>query len=210
MADTVLHGFSGSTYVRTARIILHRKGVEYEQNPVNVLEGEPKGEEHLKRHPFGKVPVLDIDGHRIRETDAIVTYLEASREGPSAIPEGAWDKTRCQEVISLIHGYGYDALVGTAFYHIMPSFIGDPSEAQHQQTLDAAMTFMRLVGEIKGSDPWLAGPYCSLADYYLGPIVFYIMTTPHGDALLEAGGLQDWWARLSEDEALKATEPDMG
>ena len=209
MADTVLHGFDGSTYVRTARIILRRKGVSYDQNPVNVLEGEPRQPAHLERHPFGKVPVLDIDGHRIRETDAIVTYLEATQDGPSALPESAWDKARAQEIVSLVHGYGYDALVGTAFYHIKPDFIGSPSEAQHHETLEKAKTFMKLVGEIRGSDPWLAGAHCTVADYYLAPIVFYVMLTPHGEDLLEAGGLKDWWERVSADEDFKATEPDL-
>ncbi|QFU09945.1 Glutathione S-transferase [Rhodobacteraceae bacterium THAF1] len=210
MPDTMLHGFSGSTYVRTARIILRRKGVDYDQNPVNVLEGEPRQPEHLERHPFGKVPVLDIDGHRLRETDAIVTYLEAAYDGPSAIPESAWDKARAQEIVSLIHGYGYDALIGVTFYHIKPDFIGNPSEEQHHETLDQAKKFMKLVGEIRNGDDWLAGAHCSMADYYLGPLVFYTNMTPHGSELLEAGGLTDWWERLSKDSDFAATEPDMG
>ena len=210
MSDTMLHGFNGSTYVRTARIILRRKGVDYDQNPVNVLEGEPRQPEHLKRHPFGKVPVLDIDGHRLRETDAIVTYLEAACDGPSAIPESAWDKARAQEIVSLVHAYGYDALIGVAFYHIKPDFIGNPSEEQHHETLEKAKTFMKLVGEIRNGDDWLAGAHCTIADYYLGPIVFYTNMTPHGDELLKAGGLIDWWERLSKDDAFSATEPDMG
>ena len=55
MAKITLWGFSGSTYVRTVRMLLAEKGVsDYEQVPVDVLKGEPKSEEHLTRHPFGK------------------------------------------------------------------------------------------------------------------------------------------------------------
>ncbi len=210
MAETVLHGFDRSTYVRTVRIVLRRKGVAYDQNPVNVLAGEPKDPEHLARHPFGKVPVLDIDGRRIRETDAIVRYLEATRDGPSALPESAADRARMDEIISLVHGYGYDALVGVAFYHIKPDFIGEPSEAEHAEALDRARTFMRLAGEIRGRDDWLAGSSVSLADYYLGPLVFYLGLTPHLDDLLDSGGLRDWWQRLGAEEHFAATEPDLG
>ena len=72
MSDTVtLYGFDGSTYVRTLRVVLAKKGIAYDQVPVNVLTGEQRSPEHLARHPFGKVPVLDIDGMRLRETDAI-------------------------------------------------------------------------------------------------------------------------------------------
>ncbi|CAM4385139.1 glutathione S-transferase family protein [Palleronia rufa] len=210
MSDTVLHGFSGSTYVRTARIILHRKGVPYDQNPVDVLAGEPGQPEHLARHPFGKVPVLDIDGHRLRETDAIVRYLEATRDGPSALPESAWDRARADEIVSLVHAYGYDALVGVAFYHIKPEFIGNPSEDRHRETLERAKTFMALVGEIRGGDDWLAGAHVSLADYTLAPILFYTGMTPHQDELLAAGGLADWWDRIRADDHFAATEPAMG
>ncbi len=61
-----LYGFDGSTYVRTVRMVLADKGIDYDQVPVNVLAGEPRQPEHLVRHPFGKVPVMDIDGLRIR------------------------------------------------------------------------------------------------------------------------------------------------
>ena len=46
MADKpVLHGFDGSTYVRTARMVLHDNEIDYGQMPVNVLEGEPRQDE---------------------------------------------------------------------------------------------------------------------------------------------------------------------
>ena len=210
MSDTVLHGFDGSTYVRTAKIVLNRKGVAYNQNPVNVAEGEQRQEEHLARHPFGKVPVLDIDEHRIRETDAIIRYVEATRDGPSAIPEGAWDRARMDEVMSLTHAYGYGALVGVAFYHIKPDFIGNPSEEEHQATLDRAKRFMALLGEIRRGDDWLAGSLPSLADYTVGPLIFYVAMTPHLEEVLGAGDLSDWWERLKRDADFAATEPDLG
>ncbi len=210
MADATLYGFDGSTYVRTVKIVLNRKGVDYDQVPVNVLEGETRQPEHLARHPFGKVPVLDIDGHRLRETDAIVNYVEQTREGPSSVPESAWDIARMSEIMSLIHAYGYDALVGVAFYHIKPDFIGNPSEEQHHETLGNANTFLKLVDEIRAGDDWLAGPNPSLADYMLGPIVFYTNMTPHKDELLDIGGFREWWDRLSADRDFAATEPDLG
>ena len=43
----ILYGFDGSTYVRTVRIVLLEKGVDYDQVPVNVLAGEPRQPEHL-------------------------------------------------------------------------------------------------------------------------------------------------------------------
>ncbi len=102
----IIYGFDGSTYVRTVRMVLSEKSVEYAQVPVNVLAGEPRQPEHLARHPFGKVPVLDIDGIRIRETDAICRYLDETRSGPSSISDTPKDRARMNEAISLINSYG--------------------------------------------------------------------------------------------------------
>lgn len=210
MPETTLYGFDGSTYVRTAKIVLNRKDVSYDQVPVNVLEGEPRQPEHLARHPFGKVPVLDIDGRRIRETDAICRYVEATRDGPSALPESAADRARMDETMALVHGYGYDALIGAAGYHLFPDFLGNPTEADHQTALDASATFLGLVAELKGGDDWIAGAAPSLADYYVGPLVFYALLSPHGAPLLKDAGLTEWWERLSGDPDFAATEPDLG
>ena len=85
MTGIVLYGFDGSTYVRTVRMLLAEKGARYEQVPVN--KGEPRQPEHVGRHPFGKVPVLDHDGFRIIEAGAIVPYLNEVLPGPSFTPD---------------------------------------------------------------------------------------------------------------------------
>src|SRR3981081_4476425 len=87
MSEITLWGFDGSTYVRTIKMLLAEKGVTtFKQVPLNVLKGEPKAPEHLERHPFGKVPVLDHDGMRILETTENARYLNA---GPPGNPQGS-------------------------------------------------------------------------------------------------------------------------
>ena len=109
-----LYGFDGSTYVRTVRMLLAEKGAQYDQVPVHVLKGEPRQPEHLARHPFGKVPVVDHDGFRILETSAIAPYLDEVLPGPSFMPDNAKDRARMRMAIGIIDSYGYDALVGMA------------------------------------------------------------------------------------------------
>ena len=122
MSDIVLWGFDGSTYVRTVKMVLAKKGVaEYKQVPLNVLKGDPKTPEHRERHPFGKVPVLDHDGARILETTAIARYLNDVLPGKSLIPSTPKDRARMDMVIGLINSYGYGALIGgVAAYHLFP------------------------------------------------------------------------------------------
>jgi glutathione S-transferase len=206
----ILYGFDGSTYVRTVRIVLREKGAEYKQVPVNVLAGEPRQPEHLARHPFGKVPVLDIDGSRIRETDAICRYLDETLAGPSFVPDTPEGRARMNEAISLINSYGYNALVGVAGYHLFSDFIGGANDEARTACLAESEKLLSLLMEIKGDNPWIAGANPSLADFFLGPIMFYVSLTPDADQLLAVPGVAEWWERMNKFESFKATEPDLG
>lgn len=209
MAKITLYGFNGSTYVRTIRMLLVEKGVtEYEQIPVDVLKGEPKQPEHMKRHAFGKVPVVDVDGFRIIETPAIGRYLDATLPGTKLVPADARNAARMDMVISIIDSYGYGALIGgVVAYHLFPDFVGGKNEAAHHAGLAAGKTVLNEIMRIQGSDPFLAGPAVSLADLYLAPIMAYVALTPHKNEFRALPGMQAWWTLISNRESFRATQP---
>ena len=209
MTKTTLFGFAGSTYVRTVRCVLASKGVPYDQVPVNVLEGEPQEPEHLERHPFGKVPVLDIDGLRLRETDAIVRYLEARDPKPSMFPADAKVCAKADENAALIGNYGYGAIIGFVAYHLFPDFVGGKDEEMRTSCLDQAKKLVSLVMENRGDAPFLAGDTPGFADYLLGPLIAYATMTEDGPAILSIDGVQEWWDRISADETFASTAPDL-
>lgn len=207
---TTLFGFNGSTYVRTLRCVLARKGVTYDQVPVNVLEGETQKPEHLERHPFGKVPVLDIDGMRLRETDAIVRYLEARNPEPSVFPKDAKQRAKAEENAALINSYGYGSIIGVVAYHLFPHLVGGKNEQMRQSSVDQAKKLLTLVMENKGDAPYLCGDAPGYADYLLGPLLAYAAMTEDGAALLSLEGVQAWWDRLSADDVFASTAPNLG
>lgn len=206
----VLYGFSGSTYVRTVRIVMAEKGVEYEQVPVNVLTGETRQPEHLRRHPFGKVPVLDIDGMRLRETEAICRYLDETRGGTAVVPADAKARAHMTEVVNLINSYGYGPMIMAALNHLAPDAIGGADPVGQPGRVEEAGKLLSLVMEIRGDNTWIAGDAPSLADYFLGPILWYVSLTPEMATLAGSPGVADWWARMSAHPTFKATEPQMG
>ena len=204
-----LWGFSNSTYVRTVRTVLAEKDVhDYEQVPINVLEGEPKSAEHRQRHPFGKVPVVDVDGFRLIETPAITRYLDAVLPGPTLVPPAPKDAAAMDMVTSILDSYGYPAMIGgVVAYHLFPDFVGGKNEALHRQGLETTKTVLTTIMRIKGEAPYLAGPAVSIADFYLAPIFAYVAMTPHKDEMLALPGVSAWWERVSAGESFKATEP---
>ena len=50
-------------------------GIDYEYVHVNLGAGEQRKPEHLARHPLGKIPVLEHNGHCITESNSICRYL---------------------------------------------------------------------------------------------------------------------------------------
>jgi len=211
MSKMVLWGFDPSTYVRTVKMVLAEKGfTDFEQVPLNVLKGEPKAPEHLERHPFGKVPVLDHDGMRILETSAIARYLDDVLPGKSLIPATPKDRARMDMIVGIIDSYGYGALLGgVTAYHLFPDFVGGKNEAMHANGLENGRKTITLAMKTKGASPFIAGDL-SLADLYLAPIAFYVSLTPDKDAVFDVDGFADWWARIQALPSYKSTEPKLG
>ena len=146
MSKMTLWGFDGSTYVRTVKMLLaEKKFTDFEQVPLNVLSGEPRKPEHLARHPFGKVPVLDHDGIRILETSAIVRYLNDVLPGTSLVPATPKNRARMDMVIGLLDSYGYGALIGgIAAYHLFPDFVGGKNDAMRKAGIENARKMIQL------------------------------------------------------------------
>ena len=208
MSKMKLWGFDGSTYVRTVKMLLAEKQYnDFEQVQLNVLAGEPKTAEHLTRHPFGKVPVLDHEGMRILETSAIVRYLNDVLPGKSLVPTTPKDRARMDMMMSVIDAYGYGAMVGgIAAYHLFPDFVGGKNEAMHAGGLDNSKKAIALAMQTRGASPFIAGDL-SLADLYLAPIAFYLSLTPDMPNLLAIEGFADWWARIQALKSFQDTPP---
>jgi glutathione S-transferase len=207
LSEFTLYGFNGSTYVRTIKMLLAEKGeTGFHQVPLNVLAGEPRTAEHRKRHPFGKVPVLEHDGMTILETSAIARYVNDILPGKSLVPATPKDRARMDMIIGLIDSYGYGALLGVIAYHLFPDFVGGKNDAGRAGGMEEGTKVLQLAMQTKGSSPFIAGEL-SLADLYLAPIAAYFALTPDAETLLAVPGLQDWWARIQALDSFKTTKP---
>ncbi|MDP9096057.1 MAG: glutathione S-transferase family protein [Pseudomonadota bacterium] len=208
MPKITLYGFDGSTYVRTVKMVLAEKQCHaFEQVPVNVLEGEPHAPEHLQRHPFGKVPVLEWDGFRILETTAITRFLNDELPGKSLVPGSAHDRARMDMTIGLIDSYGYGSLIaGVAAFHLFPDFVGGKNETARQSGIEKGVMLLDFLMKLRGGSTFIAGEL-SLADLYLAPIMAYVSMTPDKGALFGVPGLAGWWDAVSALGSFKATAP---
>jgi maleylacetoacetate isomerase len=80
VSDTVLWDYPKSSASYRVRIALNLAGIDYRIKTVDLLAKDHLGADHITRNPQGFVPVLDIDGHRLTQSLAILEYLDTTRE----------------------------------------------------------------------------------------------------------------------------------
>ncbi|WP_105059731.1 glutathione S-transferase N-terminal domain-containing protein [Photobacterium angustum] len=87
----ILHGASISPFVRKIMLALNYKGIRYELQPLN-----PFLEKELahKRHPMGKVPVLEHNDTTIIDSTVIAHYLDDTYPVPPLYPGDAKQRAK--------------------------------------------------------------------------------------------------------------------
>ncbi len=211
MSDKLtVYGFDESTYVRTVRMILAAKNAEYDLVPVDIMVGENKQPEHLARHPFAKIPVVDHGDLRLIETGAITRYLNDVLPGKSLVPGDARDRARMDMAICIHDSYGYGALIGLAAQHLFPEFVGGKNEEMRVDCLEKSRLVLTEIMKLRGDDPWIAGAEPSLADYLVAPVCCYVDMTEDAGAAFDVPGFADWWARVQGLDVYTSTAPASG
>jgi maleylacetoacetate isomerase len=92
MSRPVLYDYYRSSACYRVRIALNLKGVDYEKRPVNLLESEQRSNEYRALNPQRLVPMLEIDGHRLTQSLAIINYLDIRFPVPPLIPAAAAER----------------------------------------------------------------------------------------------------------------------
>jgi maleylacetoacetate isomerase len=98
MSETILYGYWRSSATYRTRIALNLKGVSYRTVGVHLLKNEQTTPEHLARHPSGRVPILEIDGHRIGQSMAMIDYLDETRPEPPLLPTELYLRARVRDL----------------------------------------------------------------------------------------------------------------
>jgi maleylacetoacetate isomerase len=92
MARPILYDYWRSSAAYRVRIALNLKGVDYESRPVNLAEGAQKSADYRALNPQGLVPMLEIDGHRLTQSLAIINYLDIRFPNQPLIPSAAAER----------------------------------------------------------------------------------------------------------------------
>jgi maleylacetoacetate isomerase len=91
-----LYGFWRSIASYRVRVALHLKGLSFEEPQINLLEGHQFTPEFLAINPSGAVPALDIDGHLLTQSMAIMEFLDERYPNPPLLPADPFDRAEAR------------------------------------------------------------------------------------------------------------------
>ncbi len=212
MSDFVVYGVPGSPYVRSALLGLHEKGAACRLAVLGKDLGAPRTEDHLRLHPFARIPILEHGDFRLYETQAILRYLDAILPQPSLQPREPRAAARMNQIAGIVDWYVFPYIsVGiTAERFLSQRFWNrGPDESNIAQALPKAWICVRELERLKSSAEFLTGDTLSIADLLLAPQLALFRATPEGAKLLNGTSLDEWLTRMCARPSMQATQPDL-
>lgn len=174
MTGIRLYDYWRSSAAYRVRIALNLKGLDYKAIPVDLLKQAHKSSEHLALQPQGLVPALEIDGLKLRQSLAIIEYLDETRGGVSLLPSDPGSRV---EVRSLAYAIAMEIhpICNLSLVTYVSELIGGSDGAE-----GAKIDWMRRhIGSglaafetMLGSDEFCFGSAPTMADCCLVPQVF--------------------------------------
>jgi maleylacetoacetate isomerase len=89
MTRPIFYEYFRSSAAYRVRIALKLKGIDYESRQIDLREGEQRSDEYRAINPQGLVPMLEVDGHRITQSLAIIVYLDMRYPNQPLLPASA-------------------------------------------------------------------------------------------------------------------------
>ncbi len=207
MSDITIHGFSASTYTRTARLAAEEKGLAY-----RLADPEMGTDGYLKLRPFGKMPAMSHGEVRLFETFAITRYFDEAFDGPALQPADAGQRAHMTQWVSANVDYMYPTIViGLIVPRLLyPQRDVAVDKEALKENLPAIDNQLAIAEDVLGSSPYLAGAEASIADFFVTPMNACLPAMPESKAALaKCPNIQAWQERMSGRGSFAATQPQL-
>ncbi len=207
MSEFTVYSVPGSPFGRAALATLEEKGAPYRFAPV--MPGTMRTPEHLSRHPFGRVPVLQHDGFSLYESQAILRYLDRVLPNPTLTPGHCKAAARMDQVMNVNDWYLFHGVADVIGFQrvVKPRLMGlAPDEAAIEAAMPQAHAVFNELARLLGEQPYFAGDAVSLADLLVAPQLTFFTQTPEWSVLgAPQANLVSWLARMEARPSFQAT-----
>src|SRR6266403_524529 len=207
MSEFIVHSIPGSPFGRAVMTTLEEKGARYRFSPV--APGALRSPEHLARHPFGRVPVLEHSGFLLYETQAILRYLDRMLPNPALTPAEPKRAARMDQVMNVNDWYLFQGVANVIVFHrvVGPRVMGlAPDEAAIEAAMPKARAVFDELARLRGGQSFFTGETMTLADLLVAPPLGLFSLAPEWSALVAPHkNLVAWLARMEARPSFVAT-----
>jgi maleylpyruvate isomerase len=170
-----LYGYFRSSASYRLRIALNFKGLDWEYQSVNLLDGEQRKAEFKTLNPLGLVPVLDTGEAILAQSPAIAEYLEERYPEPALLPPDLIGRARVREMMHSI-GCEIHPLQNVSVLKYIKetqSLDDDALQAWVHKWIDRGFSAFETLARERSSDGRFSyGESFTLADVWLIPQLF--------------------------------------
>ncbi len=168
------------TYFRSSaafrvRIALNLKGLSYEQAFVHLGKGEHRLPEFAAINPQGLLPALEDDGQLMRQSLAIIEYLEEKRPNPPLLPKDLRGRARVR-ALALLVACEIHPLNNPRVLNYLTKSLGrseDEKNAWYRHWVrDGLAKFESCLNAAAGTGKFCHGDVPTVADCFLVPQIF--------------------------------------
>jgi glutathione S-transferase len=161
-----VYDFVGAPNPKKLRVYLAEKGLAIPTEQVNIVSGDNRKPEFLKKNPSAGLPVLELDdGTHLPESLAIIEYLEELHPDPPMIGRSALERARVRS-LERIAELGVLSRIATIFQNTHPFMAGrvkqSPDAADNARNMLAGA--LRVLDTEIGRRPFVAGERPTIAD----------------------------------------------
>lgn len=210
MTDFTVWTIPGSPFARSVIAVLLEKDAKF--RVVRLAPGTLKSEEHMARHPFGKMPVLDHGNFRLYETQAILRYIDRVLPEPPLTPSDPQAAARMDQLMNINDHYLFNGVSNVIGFQrvVGPLLLGiTPDEDVIASAMPAAQVVFAELSSLLAAEHYFAGDRPSLADFMLYAQIDFFHGTPEWDPLTEGRrNLVDWHRRMSGRTSIMNTTMD--
>lgn len=181
------HPLSG--HAHRAELFLSLLGLDAEIIDVDLINGEQKQEEFLKKNIFGQVPVLQDGEITIADSNAILVYLASQYDQEHTwLPIEPAIAAEVQRFLSVASG---PVVQGPAIARLINLF---GAKLDHAKAIETAHNILSTLDKYLQGRDWLAADHPTIADISNYP---YIAHAPEGDVPLQQyPNVRTWLQRV--------------
>ena len=199
MAITLYHDVPSSNSDRV-KIALAEKGLAWDGVTVSLAKKDQKRPEHLRRNPYGKIPVIDDDGKILFESCIINEYLDEKYPHPPLMPKDPFLRGRGRILVDYALNYLHEP-----YWTLRGEMLKKESERNVAMIDEKRRTLRKLLEyleEALGDKPYFLGDF-SLTDIAVIPR-FLRMETYGAMPAATLPKLNQWLERMKERPSVKA------